>query len=161
VVRWAETSRSKVERGAAAVEFALVAPLLILLVMSVISYGYMLSFRQALSQGAAEAARAAAVSPFPSSAAKQQAGLDALNGALDAYGVSCNGYAAGSHLVKNSVTVGDCSVTIGVCANDPARSCVTAALDFAYADHPLTPKFPGVGLVLPEHLGYDAVARTS
>lgn len=151
----------RAERGAAAVEFALVAPLLILLVMGVISYGYMLSFRQALSQGAAEAARAAAVSPFPTAAVKQQEGLDALNEALDAYGVSCNGYAAGSHLIKDSVNVGDCSVTIGACANDPSKDCVVAALDYAYEDHPLTPKFPGIGLVLPESLGYDAVARTS
>jgi Flp pilus assembly protein TadG len=56
-------SRHRAEGGAAAVEFALVAPLLLLLVFGVISYGYMLSFRQALSQGAAEGARAAAVSP--------------------------------------------------------------------------------------------------
>ena len=148
----ARTSRRESERGAAAVEFALVAPLLILLVMGVISYGYMLSFRQALSQGAAEGARAAAVSPFPTAAARQQEGLDALNEALDAYGVSCDGYAAGSHLVKDGVNVGTCSVTIGACTNDPTKDCVTAALDYWYEDNPLTPKFPGVGLVLPESL---------
>lgn len=142
-------------------EFALVAPLLILLVMGVISYGYMLSFRQALSQGAAEGSRAAAVSPFPDSATKQAAGLAALNEALDSYGVSCNGYAAGSHLRKNSVDVGTCSVTIAACANDPTKDCVKTALDYEYQDHPLTPKFPGVGLVLPGHLKYDASARTS
>jgi Flp pilus assembly protein TadG len=143
------------------VEFALVAPLLIVLVMGVISYGYMLSFRQALSQGAAEGSRAAAVSPFPTAATKQQAGLDALNEALVSYGVSCDGYAAGSHLRKNSVNVGTCSVTIAACANDPTKECVKTALDYAYEDHPLTPKFPGVGLVLPDSLRYDASARTS
>ena len=46
------------ERGAAAVEFALVVPLLLVLVFGIISYGYMLSFRQSISQAAAEGARA-------------------------------------------------------------------------------------------------------
>ena len=161
VVRCARTSRGDNERGAAAIEFALVAPLLILLVMGVISYGYMLSFRQALSQGAAEASRATAVSPFPTAAARQQEGLDALNESLGSYGVACDGFAAGSHLRKDGENVGTCSVTIAACANDPTKDCVTTALAYGYQAHPLTPSFPGVSLVLPESLGYDAVARTS
>ena len=127
-------------------EFALVAPLLILLVMGVISYGYMLSFRQALSQGAAEGARAAAVSPYPDAVDKQSAGLSALNEALGTYGVSCSGAAAGSKLKKSSVDVGTCSITTGSCAGDPTKDCVTVALSYLYQDHPLTPKFPGIGL---------------
>jgi Flp pilus assembly protein TadG len=157
----ARTSRRRDERGAAAVEFALVAPLLIMLVMGIISFGYMLSFRQALSQGAAEGARAAAVSAYPTASTKQQSGLDAINEALGSYGVSCDGYTAGSHLKKNSVNVGTCSVTISPCTNNTTDDCVTAALTYYYEDHPLTPAFPGVGLVLPGALGYDAVARTS
>lgn len=157
----ARLRRRESERGAAAVEFALVAPLLILLVMGIISYGYMLSFRQALSQGAAEGARASAVSPFPTAADRQQEGLNALNEALGSYGVSCDGYAAGSSLRKDGVDVGSCSVTIGSCANEPTKDCVTTSLSFLYEDNPLTPSFPGVGLVLPEDLRYDAVARTS
>jgi Flp pilus assembly protein TadG len=157
----ARISRYRGERGAAAVEFALVAPLLVLLVMGIISYGYMLSFRQALSQGAAEGARAAAVSPFPTAVDRQQEGLNALNEALGSYGVSCDGYAAGSHLRKDGANVGTCSVTIGSCTNEPTKDCVTTSLNYRYEDNPLTPSFPGVGLVLPEDLRYDAVARTS
>jgi Flp pilus assembly protein TadG len=161
VKSYASSSRREDERGAAAIEFALVAPLVILLVMGIISYGYMLSFRQALSQSAAEGARAAAVSPFPTATDRQAEGLAALNEALHSYGVSCDGYAAGSHLRKDSTDVGSCSVTIASCVNDPTKDCVTTALAFAYEDNPLTPKLPGVGLVLPESLTYDAVARTS
>ncbi len=155
--------RSRGQEGAAAVEFALVAPLLLLLVFGVISYGYMLSFRQALSQGAAEGARAAAVSPYPTSAAKEQSALNAINDALgvDAYGVTCAAAAAGSPLKKDGVTVGTCSVTTAACASDPTKSCVTVALDYHYQDHPMLPNFPGVGLVLPTHLTYDATARVS
>ena len=49
------------DRGAAAVEFALVLVPLMLIVFGIISYGFMLSFRQTLSQAATEGARAAAV----------------------------------------------------------------------------------------------------
>jgi Flp pilus assembly protein TadG len=155
--------RRRGEQGAAAVEFALVAPLLLLLVFGVISYGFMLSFRQALSQGAAEGARAAAVSPYPTSAAKEQAALNAINDALnvDAYGVTCGGAAAGSLLKKDGAKVGTCSVTTAACASDPTKSCVTVTLDYEYKDHPLLPNFPGVGHVLPSHLRYDATARVS
>ncbi len=55
MVTWRPARR---ERGAAAVEFALVVPLLLTLVFGIISYGYLLSFRQSLSQAAAEGARA-------------------------------------------------------------------------------------------------------
>ncbi len=155
--------RPRSEQGAAAVEFALVAPLLLVLVFGVVSYGYMLSFRQALSQGAAEGARAAAVSPYPAAADRELAALNAINDALgvDAYGVRCAGVAAGSALKKDSVTVGTCSVITAACAQDPTKTCVTVTLDYHYRDHPLLPNFPGVGMVLPEHLTYDATARVS
>ena len=149
------------ERGAAAVEFALVAPILLLLVFGIIGYGYMLSFRQALSQGAAEGARAAAVSPLPAAADKQQAALDAVNEALDSYGVTCQGTAVGSNLLRGTTDVGSCSVATAACANDGTKECVTASLDYEYADHPLLPSVPGLGAVLPDHLRYDAVAQVS
>ena len=155
--------RRRTQNGAAAVEFALVAPLLLLLVFGVISYGYMLSFRQALSQGAAEGARAAAVSPYPAAADKETAALNAINDALNvnAYGITCTGVAAGSSLKKDGVVVGTCSVTTAACESDPTKDCVTVALDYHYKDHPLLPNFPGVGLVLPSHLTYDSTARVS
>lgn len=155
--------RRRGQNGAAAVEFALVTPLLLLLVFGVVSYGYMLSFRQALSQGAAEGARAAAVSPYPAAADKQTAALNAINDALNvnAYGVTCTGVATGSALKKGGVTVGSCSVITAACASDPTKDCVTVQLDYLYKDNPLLPNFPGVGLVLPAHLSYDAVARVS
>jgi Flp pilus assembly protein TadG len=156
-------SRTRDQRGAAAVEFALISPVLLLLVFAVISYGYMLSFRQALSQGAAEGARAAAVSSFPTAADKEVAALEAINDALgvDAYGVTCGDTAVGSALKKGDVTVGTCSVTTAPCRNDVSQQCVTVALDYHYEDHPMVPKVPGVGLVLPEHLTYEATVRVS
>ena len=47
------------------------------------------------------------------------------------------------------------------CASDPTKDCVTVSLDYLYKDNPLLPNFPGVGLLLPSHLTYDATARVS
>ena len=49
------------ERGANLVEFALIAPLLIMLVMGIIDFGWILSTQQDVRHGAREAARVAAV----------------------------------------------------------------------------------------------------
>jgi Flp pilus assembly protein TadG len=49
------------ERGANLVEFALIAPLLIMLVMGIIDFGWILSTQQDVRHGAREAARLAAV----------------------------------------------------------------------------------------------------
>ena len=49
------------ERGANLIEFALVAPLLIMLVMGIVDFGWILSQQQDVRHGAREAARLAAV----------------------------------------------------------------------------------------------------
>lgn len=149
---------ARTERGAAAIEFALVANLLLLLVMGIISYGYMLSFRQGLSQGAAEGARAAAVlatavtAPQKSAAAKA-----AVSEALSSYGVSCDGV----NLKNGTTSVGTCTTSVATCANDATAQCATVTVDYLYRDNPLVPTFPGLGLLVPEHLRYSAVAKVS
>ena len=143
------------ERGAAAVEFALIVPLLLVLVFGIISYGFMLSFRQGLSQAAAESARAAAVSATTTDAARTAAATTALDDALDLYGVTCDG----SSLVKDGEPVGTCAVTLAACPNDAAVRCATVEVDYFYDDHPWVPAFPFVPL--PESMTYSAVARVS
>lgn len=145
------------ERGAAAVEFALVVPLLLMLVFGIISYGYMLSFRQALSQSATEGARAAAVTlGTPAGTEQVDAARDALDEALGSYGITC----VGTNLVRSGVTVGTCSVTVAACSNNVTRDCATVAVDYDYAAHPLLPT-PGIGFAMPDSLGYTAVAEVS
>lgn len=128
-------------------EFALVAPLLIFLLFAIISYGYMLSFRQSISQGASEGARAAAVwatsyqttqDSDRTAAAKTQ-----VNSALASYGVSCSSGAT-------------CTVTIAACGT---AKCVTVKVSYPYEVKPLTPSFPLVPL--PDTLTYSATARVS
>jgi len=144
------------EDGAAAVEFALVVPFLLLLVFGIISYGYMLSFRQALSQGAAEGVRAAAVSARGSSEEQTRtAALNALNEALETYGVTCDGAA----MTYDGVPAGTCSVTIDSCSNNVSKRCASVNLAYAYRENAPIPTFPGIGVALPASLDYAAVAE--
>lgn len=135
------------ERGAAAVEFALVVPLLLVLVFGIISYGYMLSFRQAISQGAAEGARSGAVwaSAYePGQDADRIAAARAsVDEALGSYGVGCSDGAT-------------CSVAISPCGS--AR-CVVVTVSYPYAAEPLTPDIPLVPL--PSTLSFTSTARVS
>ncbi|WKN49927.1 TadE family protein [Nocardioides sp. Arc9.136] len=139
-------------------EFALVAPLLLMLVFGIISYGYMLSFRQALSQAAAEGARAAAVSTVATS--RESDAVKAVNEGLRSYGVTC----AAGKLVKGSAQVGTCAVSAPAsCAGHGTAPplCLSVTVDYAYRAHPLTPAFPGLGTVLPDRLAYTSSARVS
>ena len=111
----------RAETGAAAVEFALIAPLLLLLVFGIISYGYMLSFRQAMSQGAAEGARSAAVwaTAYASSqdASRIASAKTQVDDALSSYGVSCT----------NGAT---CTVTIESCGT---AKCARVTVSYPYS----------------------------
>ncbi len=134
------------ERGAAAVEFALVLPLLLLLLFGIIAYGYMLSFRGSMSQAAAEGARAAAVSVDASK--RESNARAAVEEALQAYGVSCSD--PGMACAFDAAPAGCASGT----------SCFQVRLTYDYDDEPLIP-LPFVDLVMPDEIGYSASARTS
>ncbi len=156
-----KTHRRRTDAGSAAIEFALMAPLLLLLVFGIIAYGYMLSFRQALSQGATEGARAAAVSAYPTPAQKVTDAVAGVNDALASYGVRCDlpvGATSGT-LQRNGAAVGSCAVTPATCVNNALASCMSVQVVYDYKHNPLVPDVPGVGLMLPDSLAYTAVAQ--
>lgn len=124
------------ERGAAAVEFALILPILATLLFGIIDYGDMLSVRQAVSQAAAEGARAAAVNP--DDGAKAAAAMAAVEDALDAHGEECTAA---------------CDVEIVACGSAECAE-VTVVIDYDAL-------IPGFDLLLPETLSYTATARVS
>ena len=136
------------ERGAAAVEFALVVPVLLLLVFGIISYGYMLSFRQGLSQAAAEGARAGAVTVAGTSTAeRERLARQAVESALASYGISCG------------VGAMTCAIDADAACGD--AECVSVRLSYDYESEPLVAPMPGIGLMLPDTLSYEAVAEVS
>lgn len=119
-------------------EFALIVPILIMLVFGVLSYGLMLSFRQSISQSAAEGARAAAVAP--ATADRQAIAFEAIGAAMDA---TCNA----GYLVCTAATPAACG-------------CMEVTVTYDYAADPSKPKLM-FGFALPDRLSYTAVAEIS
>ena len=127
----------------------------------------MLSFRQALSQAAAEGARAAAVAPagVPQTGAAgvdsvSTRAIEAINQGLGGYGVTCT---SGGVLERNGTAAGTCVVTFtATCsASSTGATCAKVALDYRYSDNSLLPSFPLLGIVLPDNLTYTAEVELS
>lgn len=151
--------RRREERGAAALEFALVLPILVMLVFGVIAFGYMLSFRQAMSQAAAEGGRAAAVRPAGTADGDRlTAARAAINDALDSYNVECT---TGGGLIHAGGADGTCTIVIAACSTGPAGAeCARVTLDYPYSDNSLIPGL-GINAILPDNLVYTAEVRVS
>jgi Flp pilus assembly protein TadG len=127
------------ERGAAAVEFALVVPILLILVFGIVNFGQYLSVRQTATQAAAEGARAAAVTIAGGNPTTN--GVAAMNNALSGTGSTC-GHGA------------TCTISIVACGTvQCAHATVTINFD------PLVGGFPNV--VLPGTVSYTAVAEVN
>jgi Flp pilus assembly protein TadG len=80
------------DRGAAAVEFALVLPVLLLIIFGIIDFGRMLYTQITLTQAAQASARAAAIlgqGPGVDEAKKAASGLDTSPGKLDVTVTAC------------------------------------------------------------------------
>jgi Flp pilus assembly protein TadG len=140
--------RTTDERGAAVVEFAISSVVLLLLLFGIISYGYALSFKQGLTQAAAEGARAAAVVSNSSAPATAAA---AVVPALGAFNKSCT---SAGMTCTYSTTSTDTGCATGT-------NCIRVQIIYDYNHYPLLPKFPGLGLLLPDRLSSTSIAQTN
>ena len=139
--------RGRDERGAQLVEFAIASVVLLVLLFGIIEYGYVLSFKQGLTQAAAEGARAGAVGTTTDAVNAVTRSVGAFNKTCNSSGLTCQGasagqwppvtYACGSHM------------------------CVKITLSYDWKNYPLLPKFPGLGLLLPDTLTTTRVAEVS
>lgn len=148
VLRWRADERrvaDREDRGAAAVEFALIVPLLLLLVFAMISFGMMLSFRQTLSQAATEGARAAAVERDPTE--RETQAFDAVNDAMAAVNKRCG--------------TGGLVCDVGAATTCGSGQCITVTVTYAYRDNPMVVSAPFADELLPEELTYAATVRVS
>lgn len=168
--RMGAISRSRDERGAAAVETALCLGVIVLpLIFAMIAYGYMFSFREALSQATTEGARSAVGATSASSA--QTTAQDTVTKSLGQYGMKCSG---GNLLDSANKDVGDCTTTIspasctpstglvsiyvGATTTPAATPCkITLTVTHLYRDNSLLPSVPLLDFTLPSKLSFTSV----
>lgn len=132
------------ERGAAAVEFALVAPLLFLLVFGIIDFGFGFHAWDAAENASREGARIAAVDPNTSHIiARVQSAASVLDASKLGVTVAC------SH--NNGISFGGCGASTTWAEGDIIRVTVTYDYDF------MTPLGTWVGLG--SHLHETAVSE--
>lgn len=138
---------SRRERGSAAVEFALVFPLLFTVLYGIVTYSVIFVAEQSLTLAAEEGARAALnYQSAPSAAAALAArGRNACTVASQSAG----------WLGGNA----NCAAQSQACSYDVTMDCVQVTLTYDYAGHPLVPTLPLLGLALPQSLTSAATVQ--
>jgi Flp pilus assembly protein TadG len=136
-------NRCEGDAGTSLVEMAFLLVPLCLFLFGIIVYGYLMSFRQNMTQAAAEGARAGAVAPVDAGyvTAKARA-LDATNKALSSFTQSC-----GTGGVTCTFTVTTSSSISNPCSTAPA--CINVTVSYDYATYPLMPNIPIVSNAIP------------
>ena len=138
------TGRS--EQGAAALEFALVSPLLLLLVFAIIDFGFGFHAWNAIQNSAREGARLAAVDPNTSDiVTRARKASDFLDSSKLNVAVTCS--------TNNGVSFGTCAAGASWKAGDIIRVIVT--YDYGY----MTPLPTMVGLGTTLHVTGTSEAR--
>ena len=123
--RWAQ-SIARDERGAAVVEFAIVVPILMLLVLGIIDFGRMLAVSGGLAAAVRDGTRAAAVASNPSDATQQTSIKNRVITSFQPLGGAA--LQASNIAVSSDATAGTVTVTVT-----------------GYIYQPLTPVFRMVG----------------
>jgi Flp pilus assembly protein TadG len=121
-----------------------VVVLLFVLLFGIITYGYMMSFKQSMTQAAAEGARAGAIAPSGEAVDRANA---AVADAVNAFGQSCG------------VEGLSCDIIEDACPNQPSKQCITVRLSYDYQNYPLLPVVPLIGSALPDTLVSQSTAQ--
>lgn len=136
--------RVRDERGATLVELSLSIVLLLTLIFGIVTLGLILSFKQGMTQAAAEGARAAVtVSAANASSTAATAAAKSVN----AFGKTCG---------SGGLT---CTYNVAPCTGTPAANCITVQLTYDYEHYPLLPAFPLISNVLPDTLRSTSVTQ--
>lgn len=103
--------RRRKDAGAAAVEFALVLPILLALVFGIIYFGFIFAAQISLNSSARDAARAAVVQPLAGSGS----------------GVKCSAVATAARLAASTIGIASPGNSIGVTVTSPSGTTCTYA----------------------------------
>jgi len=137
------------ERGATAVEFALVFPLFFLILYAIVTFGLIFAVQQGLTLAATEGARSALNYVYEANGSGPQALTDRASAAkATAVGLT-------SWLTNVQIP----TPVSGTCSYDPTMYCVTVTVTYPYQAHPLVPSLPLLGLVTPTQLTGTATVQ--
>jgi Flp pilus assembly protein TadG len=135
-------ARWRRDRGAAAVEFALVLPILLLFVMGTIEWGWFFFTHQRVVNAAREGARAGTLLPPPPSSTASQVQAAAVT-------------AAGDYLTAVGLTNTGVTADPAYAMSDGSQA-VRVVITYPYTS--LT-QFPGISSLIPSTFQYVAVMR--
>ncbi|WP_227242550.1 TadE/TadG family type IV pilus assembly protein [Paraburkholderia caribensis] len=135
------------QRGASAVEFALVFPLFFMIFYAIVTFSLIFVAQQSLTLAAEEGARAALN--------YQQA--QTVNAALDnRTAAACT---AAANLANWLAAKAKCDASWAPCTFDGTMRCVTVTLTYNYQSYPLVPPVPLFDVALPAQLTSSAMVQ--
>jgi Flp pilus assembly protein TadG len=126
----------KDEHGAALLEFALVIPLFIYVLYSIIAFGAALSLREDVTHAAAEAARATL-----GVVNCTQTNLTTCQAAASTRATNILGWVGSPSDISVTSAASSCATS-----NDPAGWCITVTVTY---DKSIVPSEPGLGVFIP------------
>ncbi|RKF48408.1 TadE/TadG family type IV pilus assembly protein [Paraburkholderia fungorum] len=141
------TCRKDLQRGATAVEFALVFPLFFSIFYVIVTFSMIFVAQQSLTLATAEGARAA-LNYQSASTVPGALGLRAT--------AACN---TATHMVAQMIQTATCQTAQATCSYDATMTCIAVTLTYNYAASPLIPTLPGLGLLLPQNLSGTATVQ--
>ncbi|MGI4812252.1 MAG: TadE/TadG family type IV pilus assembly protein [Janthinobacterium lividum] len=145
------------QRGLAAVEFAIVFPLLFVIFYGIVSYSLIFVAQQTLTMAAEEGARAALAydSAVTTNTATVTTACTAAKNAASWIGANTLCCATGA-----APSGGTCTAPVlSACAYSSAIKCLSMDLVYDLSAHPIIPVLPGTTLVLPTLLRSSATVQ--
>lgn len=129
--------RRKDERGGSAVEFALILPIFLLLILGLIQYGLIFLLHNQLTEAASDAARSAVVTTSQSGA--QDIASAALDKDINHDGVGLLNTSSGCSTSGITCSVTALPSTDPACQNIPTTgyACLQVTIKYDYANHPI------------------------
>nr|WP_133649467.1 TadE family protein [Paraburkholderia flava] len=137
----------RTQRGATAVEFALVFPLFFTVLYAIVTYSLIFVAQQNLTLASEEGARAA-LNYQKATTVAAAVGLRAAAACTTA-----------TNMITGLIGNSTCTPTPTACSFDATMQCITVTLTYNYATHPLVPTLPLFNLVLPNTLTSTATVQ--
>lgn len=141
----------RVQRGVAAVEFAIAFPLFFAILYGIVMYCMIFLVQQSLTSAAAEGARAALV---------YQNATDPTSALTSRADAAC---ARALAVVSWLTHAPQCTQAVNVapagCTGNTAMDCVQITLSYAWSTYPLVPPLPLMGLLAPPSLVGQATVQ--